>query len=373
MNKRRTLLVTIFKVPNYGSVLQAYATQYTLENLGWSVKVLNYDHINSEWSKAHGIPRQGLKNKIGRLIGLKAHHRKEKKLATFTRSHLHLTTSYGSIEDIHNGENGKYDLYVVGSDQVWNTRFTYGDPTYLLKFVTDKEAKCISISSSFASKKIDRTYLPAFEGALRKFSHLSVRESNGVTILKTLGFEHAKLVLDPTLLLSASQWNALREKNSRNGEKYILLYMLTYAFEPRPLFFEVLRYYQCKLGCKIIALEGFGDCLGRTNLEIEDATDSSVSDFLGLFANASMVVTSSFHGTAFALNYGRPLVSVTPEGDDRQSSLLRQLDLMQCRISCSSGEVNFTALDPFYDAKIEQEKLQRLRDDSLAWVRQALQ
>lgn len=62
----KALLVTIFKVPNYGSVLQAYATQQTLENMGIDVEVLDYDHTNSEWSVAHGMSRQGLKNKIGR-------------------------------------------------------------------------------------------------------------------------------------------------------------------------------------------------------------------------------------------------------------------------------------------------------------------
>lgn len=369
----KALLVTIFKVPNFGSVLQTYATQQTLENMGLDVKVLNYDHTNSEWSVAHGVPRQGLKNKIGRMLGLKPHHRKENKLVKFANKYLHLTRLYNNHQQIHDYENGKYDLYVVGSDQVWNTRFTNCDPTYLLDFVTDdKGAKCISISSSFASKKIDGNYLSVFEKALRKFSHLSVRENNGVSILNALGYSHAKLLVDPTLLLSAGQWDTLRNKDSRKGEKYILLYMLTYAFEPRPLIFEVLKYYQNKLACKIIALDGFDDCQCRTNLEIEDATDSSISDFLNLFANATMVVTSSFHGTAFALNYGRPLVSVTPDGgDDRQGNLLTQLGLEQCRLGISGG-AKLGDLNPFYDAIMEQEKLQTLRDDSLNWIKQAL-
>lgn len=368
----KALLVTIFKVPNFGSVLQAYATQQTLENMALEVKLLNYDHINSEWSASHGVPRQGLKNKIGRMLCLKPHHRKENKLVKFANKYLHLTRSYCCHRQIQENEDGQYDLYVVGSDQVWNTRFTNCDPAYLLNFVTEKSARCISISSSFASKKIDDNYRPVFEKALRKFSHLSVRENNGISILNTLGYDNAKLVLDPTLLLSASQWNVLRNQDCHKGEKYILLYMLTYAFEPRPLIFEVLRYYQNKLGCKIIALDGFNDCQGRTDLKIEDATDSSVSDFLNLFANATLVVTSSFHGTAFALNYGRPLVSITPEGgDDRQGNLLAQLGVNQCRLGVSGGAM-LEELNPFYDIITEQEKLQMLRDDSLNWIRQAL-
>lgn len=333
----KALLVTIFKVPNFGSVLQAYATEQVLESLGAECKVLNYDHINSEWSVAHGVPKQGLKNKIGRLIGLKPHHRKEKKLQVFIKRNLHLTKSYKGIDDIRNNEGDAYDLYVVGSDQVWNTRFTNCDPVYLLDFVKNEHAHCISVSSSFASKSIDEKYKSIFEKNFKKFSSFSVREEGGVAILNQMGYD-AKLVLDPTLLLSADKWNALRATRKKDPEKYILLYLLTYAFEPRPLVFQVLEYYQKQLGCKIVALEGYEDCIGQTALKIEDATDSSVADFLDLFANASLVVTSSFHGTAFALNYGRPLVSITPsDGDDRQGCLLAQLGLQQCQISVLGG------------------------------------
>lgn len=368
----KALLVTIFKVPNFGSVLQAYATQQTLVNMGVDVEVLNYDHINSEWSVAHGVPRQGLKNKIGRLLGLKPHHRKEKKLSRFISKHLSLTCLCRNHRTIKTIADGKYDLYVVGSDQVWNTRFTNCDPTYLLDFVTDGKARCISLSSSFASKVLDEAYSKTFEKSLEKFSHLSVRESNGVDILKGLGYFDANLILDPTLLLSATQWNKLREKNSYSGEQYILLYMLTYAFEPRPLIFEVLKFYQQKMGCKIIALEGYEDCLGKTDLEIIDATDSSISDFLNYFENASLVVTSSFHGTAFALNYGRPLLSISPEGgDDRQGNLLKQLGLLQCKL-CVADKLNLDGLNPFYDVEKEQMNLQILREESLQWIEQTL-
>ena len=130
---------------------------------------------------------------------------------------------------------------------------------------------------------------------------------------------NSQLVLDPTLLLSANQWDVLRKK-SLKSEKYILLYLLRYAFEPCPYIYDVLKYYQDKLQCKIIALEGYeGHDPYVKNLKIEDATESTISEFLDYFAQASLVVTSSFHGTAFALNYGVPLLSITPtNGDDRQ-------------------------------------------------------
>lgn len=368
--KKQVLLVTIFKVPNYGSILQAYATQQIVERMGFECKVLNYDHIYSAWSVAHGIKRRSLKNKIGRLIGLNPHHRKEKKLDKFASKYLHLTRPYYSIEEIEKEENGRYDKYIVGSDQVWNTRFTNCDPVFLLEFVKDKDCDCIAISSSFASKTVDAKYMEKFRKGLSKFKQISVREQNGIEILKALGISNASLTLDPTLLLSAKEWNKLIVKKRILPEKYILLYMWCYAFEPRPLIFDVLRQYQKELNCPIIALEGYAECKGQTDLNIIDATDSSISDFLQLFANASLVVTSSFHGTAFALNYGRPLISITPGGDDdRQCTLLQGLALEQCNNPIGRGEINVT---PFYDSIEEQQRLSFLRENSINLMIQIL-
>ena len=367
--KRKALLVTIFKVPNYGSVLQAYATQKVLENVGFECKVLNYDHINSAWSVSHGIRKQSIKNKIGRLIGLNPHHRKERKLDKFINKYLHLTRPYFSIEEIKREESGRYDKYIIGSDQVWNTRFTNGDPVFLLDFVKGEGSDCCAISSSFASKAIDTKYEVAFRKGLNKFKHISVREQNGIEILKTLGITNASLTLDPTLLPSAEEWNLLLEKKKELPEKYILLYMWCYAFEPRPLIFDVLRHYQKELGCPILALEGYADCKGQNDLNIIDATDSSISDFLQLFANASLVVTSSFHGTAFALNYGRPLVSIAPgSGDDRQSSLLQLTGSLQCRVTTNDTLVE--SADPYYDLVKEQKLLLKKKNKSIEIIKE---
>ena len=253
---------------------------------------------------------------------------------------------------------------------MWNTRFTNGDPVFLLDFVKGKGSDRCAISSSFASKNIDVQYEETFRKGLSKFKHISVREQNGIEILSRLGITNASLTLDPTLLLSADEWNKLIVTKKQLPEKYILLYMWCYAFEPRPLIFDVLRRYQKELNCPIIALEGFAECKGQTDLTIIDATDSSISDFMQLFANASLVVTSSFHGTAFALNYGRPLVSITPGGgDDRQGTLLQALHLEECTYPIESG---IKTISPFYDYGEECEALGNLRRDSLFNIRRML-
>lgn len=141
--------------------------------------------------------------------------------------------------------------------------------------------------------------------------------------------------------------------------------MWTYAFEPRPYIYEVTKHFQKKLGCKVIALEGcYSTC--PTDLKMENRVDSAIPEFLSLFANAELVITSSFHGTAFSLNYGRPLISIVPEnGDDRQSSLTNNLDVSQCAVKVGAP---INLINPYYDNKEEQRKLELIREDSLLWI-----
>lgn len=230
--KQRVLLVTIFTVPNFGSVLQTYATQCVIEQLGYDCSVLNYDHNQGEWAKEHGVKGISLKNKIGLWLGIKSNHRKANILKKFTRNNLHLTKYYSKFKDIQVAEGAFYDVYIIGSDQIWNTKYTNCDPVFLLQFA-DASKKKISIASSFACKELDEKYVGIFKRELSNFSSLSVRESYGLDILSQLGFKNSKLVLDPTLLLSATQWDSLRTSKAKSN-KYILLYLLRYAFEPCP-------------------------------------------------------------------------------------------------------------------------------------------
>lgn len=363
---KKVLLVTIFKVPNFGSVLQAYATQQILEQNGCECHVLNYDHLYSEHSRQHGIKPKSWKSKLAYQLGLFPYHRKEKKLSKFVDQHLNVTTHYDSLAEIARAEGRGYDYYIVGSDQVWNSRFTFCDPVFLLNFIDTSETsnKCISIASSFACKKLDEKYEQKYKDGIEKFKSLSVREINGIKILNKLGRTDGKLLLDPTLLLSKDQWGQL-STNRCLGKRYILLYMLTYAFEPRPYIYDVLKVYQNKMKCKIIVLEGYRE-FENTDLEFEDATDSSISDFVDYFMHASLVVTTSFHGTAFALNFGVPLISVVPNGgDDRQCALLEQLNLKCCTLRVND---DINRVNPFYDANAEQNKLQEIREDGLQWI-----
>ena len=143
--------------------------------------------------------------------------------------------------------------------------------------------------------------------------------------------------------------------------------MLDYAFDPKPYIYDVLSYFTQETGYKVIALEGYDNLGTDKNFKMINKTDSSVNDFISLFANASLVITSSFHGTAFAVNFGKPLISLIPndKGDDRQSTLLKSLNLEQCIVPIGS---NIKNINPYYNVEHAQNLLEKERESSLQWI-----
>ena len=362
-------LLTIYSVPNFGSVLQAYATQYILEQLGHECKIINYRYPNER----QRVVKPDLKTRLYSVtskLGLVPQQRKSKKLRKFRTENYNFTKPYNSFEDLKAEKWDEYDGFVVGSDQVWNTRYTKGEPAFLLSFVPD-DKKRFSIASSFASNELPQEYVEQFKFGLKNFNAISVREKEGKKIIRTqLGIDKEVFVcLDPTLLLNRNQWQLLTKKsNGLPTQPYILYYMWAYAFEPRPYINDVVKYFKEKTGINtVIALEG----APRTNIEgikYLNKESSTIPEFIDLFANASLVITSSFHGTAFALNFGRPLISVVPylNGDDRQSSLLKAVEADSSIVQLNTP---LDVISPYYDEEKVSNNLNKLRNESLSWVK----
>lgn len=366
-------LITIYHVPNFGSVLQTYATQILLEKLGYECNIINYKYPN-KWHHMQGTPKQSFKAFIGHLFGIKPAHRKANKLKEFKKEHFKFTRLYKDLDELKNADWSYYDMFVVGSDQVWKSQFTHGDSAFMLSFIPEEKPR-ISIASSFASKNISDAFKDKYRKYLRKFNAISVREKNGISIIKDeLKIECTpEVLLDPTLLLSKEEWlETIPRSTFKKKKKYILLYMLTYAFEPRPYIFDILKHMQQQDDYDILALEGYTPKEDANGLEMIDKTDSSIPEFIDMFANADIVVTSSFHGTAFAINFGIPLISVVPNGDedDRQTTLLKSVGLGSC---IAAHKKPIEEIRQNYNVCKLQDKLSDLREASIKWIKENLQ
>lgn len=369
---KRIGVITIYTEPNYGSALQAYATQIVLGLLGYDCKIIRYKYPN-EWNLQQGYRKSSLLRKFIRSLGLKYYHKKANRLKQFIKGNFVRTQEFKNLKDLERYNwSDNFDVVAVGSDQVWNYRYLYGDSAYLLSFLPDG-FKRISIASSFACKEITSEYYEKYLKYLSKFHAFSVRESFGETILKKqLNLnQDVQVILDPTLLLTSDQWlTVIKEKPVKRlkARKYILLYGLYYAFEPRPYIFELLKYYKDKYGYEIVALEGYTKSKECRGLDMIDCTDSSLYEFIYLFNHAEMVVTSSFHGTAFALNFSKPLAAVVPDNgiDDRLSSLLKLVGAENCIVEKGAS---FELINEVYDKHRVEEALSSLRRESLDYLK----
>lgn len=361
-------LITIWHVPNFGSVLQTYATQEIIKKLGFECFLLNYKYPN-HWHYSQGRKPKSLRSVIGYILGLGPYHRKSKKLNKFKNRFFNFSRSFASLDEMISYDWSDYRTIAVGSDQVWNYRYTFADSAFMLSFLPE-DIRRISIASSFASKSLPLELRPKYKKYLSLFDAISVREQNGLSIVNDeLGLKHnAAIILDPTLLLSRDEWMSLIPRSKFvKKRRYILLYMLTYAFEPRPYIFDVLKYMSEKYDYDIVALEGYTRSENAKGVTMIDKTDSDISEFIDLFANADMVVTSSFHGTAFAVNFGIPLISIVPneKGDDRQSSFLEQIRLHQCITPIGK---DLSVIIPQYDVNQADILLIKLRNASFNWI-----
>ena len=380
MHQKTVGIITTYWQPNWGSVLQAYALQQTIISMGYSCEVINYKYPN-EFHYSHGIPhpRSWLRNMPGncwlwlkkKISGLPEH--KMKLLDRFIVENMQTTKVYRSHEELH-GNPPVYDIYVAGSDQIWNPNTMVGDMSYMLDFAAEGTLR-ISYSSSFACERIPDNLRERYVKYLNRMDAISVREENGAKMVESLIQKEVQVVADPTLLLDCKHWQeiARKAKPVNLPEKYILCYMLGYTYNPEASMTALLQRLQAQYGIPVVALNRIPDSFTGDVFQLPTDYGIGIEEFLYLMENATVVATSSFHGTAFSANLGRPFIALadgTSTFDDRIPSLLSQLGL-ENHVVYSNAAIP-EELRAEYDVDKEQEKLSALRNQSLDYLKSAL-
>lgn len=361
-------LLTTHRVYNFGSVLQAFALQKVIERIGFNCTLINYQFPN----KIHATDKENRNPflKVIRYIMSIKHGRPDKKMQMgidiFRLNNLKMSVYYPDYDSLHQNPP-VFDTYVLGSDQTWNVRHIAHDDTFLLSFAN--KGKKVSYASSAARKTIPQDYYDVFRNNLSQFDAISVRERNTQTLVERLIGIKPPILLDPTLLLDKQDWHhiALKSKYQVKRSPYILVYILRYSFYPYPLATEIIRNLYKKFGYHLVLIRySMRERLGLRDYE-NLYEGIAPEDFVALFENASFVVTTSFHGTAFAINYNKPFYTIyDPESDDdRIISLLNQLGLQGRGLSIHE---NSPILSGDVDYSIANERLNELRKESLDYL-----
>ncbi len=332
---RRIALLTIHNTCNYGAVLQASAMQIVLSRYGY-VELVNYNnrHVARDLDLVRFKPTiRGMLGTVKDILRLLPRRKVINKFLVFMDHNLNLTKIY-SKNELSGNELEGYDYYIAGSDQIWNpeciSQNSTLDPVYFLEFAPKGKCK-ISYASSLGSYRYSTAEKRLLKKYLSDFSVVSVREKGGQELLQKVLGRSVYHVLDPTLLLSKDDWlenfNLALTPNSEG--KYILLY----SVPKTPLLKKVVSYYSKKLGLKVIAVDQGLIPSAKVDRHIRDA---GPFDFLRLFLNAEIVITDSFHGVCFSLNFEKLFVAVAPgKYTNRISSLLSVVELESQMVTSS--------------------------------------
>lgn len=247
-----------------------------------------------------------------------------------------------------------YGICISGSDQIWNPSYAGASPVYFLDFVPRGITKA-SYASSFGNYKFTSEALNERIAAyLRDFVCISVRESYSVTHLKEKCNIQSQCVLDPTLLLTKTQWcNGL---NIQRSEKppYLLVYVLGDRRTLIPFAKRIAKHLGLEV--KIIGTKFLLSFARGGGVEYFPSTGPR--EFISLYSQAAFVVTNSFHGTAFSVNFNIPFFTVSSLVNERVRSFLEIVGLSDRLVSdCRSCDLELTEMD-FADANrlLEQER-----------------
>ncbi len=304
-------LVTIHNTNNYGAIFQTFALQTVLRRYG-EVQIVNYEnrHVSRSFDLVRlRLTTHGLLGAAKDICRLLPRRRVINKFMEFININMSLTNVLSGAE-LKQGTLEVFDCYVAGSDQIWNPECISAsgvlDPVYFLDFAP-AGAKKISYASSLGSYVFSNFEKSQLKAYLREFAVVSVREQDAKLLLQEILARKVNHVLDPTLLLSKEEWIKSLEfrGQSTKHEKYILLYTVPKV----PLVRSAVDFFSKKLNLKVIAIDQGLSAGAKVNNHIRDA---GPLDFIELFLGADFIITDSFHGVCFSLNFGKPFVAVSP-------------------------------------------------------------
>lgn len=296
MEIKKIGILTWYNHGNFGSALQAYATQTVLRKLGYDAEVIAYE---MQWIRRSSKSiKKRMKRKIKTILAVLAEYsplfiRFENHFQYFYFRYIRFskTCDESTIAQICR----KYDAIITGSDQIWSP--AYIDYTYLLNFCTKKDVRKVAYAPSLGLNYMHDDKKEKYKHLLSDYDAISVREDTGAAILKELGFD-SEVVLDPTLLLNADDYRQIEHAPQNIPSKFIFCYILPTEND----YSKPVLDYAKKTNLPIIGISlNKGDEKWLNTIK-----NAGPSEFLWLIDHAEMVITNSYHGTILSMNLGTP-------------------------------------------------------------------
>lgn len=344
-------IITLGLHYNYGGILQAYAMQTVLNNMGHKVSVICYSS-RSKWRIYLGNWKWKLSKFFKRPVEI------TDKTSTFPL--YHVSMSY--FKDSSDITKNDFDAYVVGSDQVWRKEFISDFSLSYLLFTDGWNVKRIAYAPSFGPAEWNYAdkETSMIKASLEKFDGLSVREQSGADLCRNILGLQARVVLDPTLLITQSAYRKFVKIGKAKCTPFVYFVKRNLALKSVESIMTSLR--ESHFSHIYLPYEGY-NC----------GVLPSVNEWLSNIYNAKFVLTDSFHACVFSILFHKPFLVLPNKwgGSSRFDSLLKPLGL-EYRILTAETNNYQELLEKEIDWKKVERKLYVLRQDSLLFLENAL-
>lgn len=387
---KKTAIVSCYFIHNYGSMLQAYATQKVLDKLKIENETINVGGFIREFRKAQYsyILKSGLTSDIFRDRFGKAKNliikkfikneytlnikKRDRKFDEFADSYIIKSEVYSSLDDLAQKCYKNYNTVLIGSDQLWlpaNIAANY----YTLNFVPN-EVNTVAYATSFGVASLPSDIENEAKSFLTQINHISVREKTGQTLVRNLIGREVPVVCDPTLLFTGEEWLDIQQQDAIVKEPYIFCYFIGQEAMHRNF---VVR-LKAETGLKIIALTHVDHYMKSDEGYADDTPfDIGPSEFLNLIRNAAYICTDSFHCTVFSILYRKEFfefkryIKNTKQSTNSRLDTLFELVDIQGRILIGDEDIK-ECLTKKIDYEKVYEKLEKVRKASYQYLKDAL-
>ncbi|MGN8709060.1 polysaccharide pyruvyl transferase family protein [Collinsella sp. HCP3S3_E6] len=315
MKNIRVGIITLAGNFNYGNRLQCYAMARLVERVGCIPFVLEKEQQFSLPRRAYYAIKKAACVLLGKGPSSNAEkNRTPERAAAFRRFGRNIPTVI--LPGMGRSARDSYDYFIVGSDQVWNPEgIRHQEPWFFAKFTRPEQRIAVAASlgiDSFAdSKQSERV-----AGGVSGFAHVSVREKRGAELIKECSDIDAKVICDPTLVLSSDDWRTVADGRCTPEKPYVFTYLLGGLGTEAA---DVLE---------MVTDHGRIPVVPLSDRQKPGEPDAGPAEFIDLIDNAAHVVTDSFHAAVFSSILHTPLTIVHREGGASMFSRLEQLSQM---------------------------------------------
>ena len=383
-------IVSCYFQPNYGSMIQALATQMALDKLGYDNETIDISGFNGEIKKAKlkyfvkasltsdillskiGMAKNVLIKKFSRNAYAENSSVRKGKFSEFSKKKFRLSKQANSKDELGRYAAEAYSTVLVGSDQLWLPGNIAAD-YYTLNWVPSS-VNTVAYATSFGQSVLPKDSTAKAAVFLKKIKHIGVREESGQKLVKQIAGRDVPVVCDPTLLFTGEEWLAIQRDEPIIQKPYIFVYFLG----NNPPHREFVKRLKAETGCKTVALVHLDEFV-KSDEGYADYTpyDVDPADFLNLIRHASYVCTDSFHCSVFSMQYEKNFFSFRRYARKTASSTNSRLDTLfklagvKDRILSGDEDVK-ECLARKIDYKTVEMNLERIRVQSYEYLKAAL-